>query len=145
MILRELSANNRKDIVLPAWTIAEHQLSPSAPFRLVEERMDGDTAVFTLVVPADCPFFEGHFPGRPVLPAIGQLAMLAVLLRRVIGSSVCLTGVDGFRLSRQVLPSERIEIRLEALRARDKVPFAIRCDGDPVSRGTVRVAAGSGE
>ena len=120
-------------------------MSPSTPFRVVDERTDGDTVVFTVVVPEDCPFFEGHFPGRPVLPAIGQLAMLTTLMRREAGSPVSLTGVDGFRLSRQVLPGDRVEVRLEAHRASDTVAFEVRCDGDPVSRGTARVAAGPGE
>ena len=119
-------------------------MNPSAPFRVVDERTDGDTVVFTVVVPEDCPFFEGHFPGRPVLPAIGQLALLTALVQRVTGSSVSLTGVDGFRLSRQVLPGDRVEVRLEALRASETAAFELRCDGAPVSRGTVRVSAGAG-
>ena len=118
-------------------------MNPSTPFRMVDERNDGDTVVFTVVVPEDCPFFAGHFPGRPVLPAIGQLAILAAVLRRVTGPSVSLTGVDGFRLSRQVLPGDRIEVRLEELR-NSTAAFQIRCDGAPVSRGILRVAAGRG-
>jgi 3-hydroxymyristoyl/3-hydroxydecanoyl-(acyl carrier protein) dehydratase len=114
------------------------------PFQVVDERTDGNTVVFTVVVPEDCPFFEGHFPGRPVLPAIGQLAMLTDLVQRVTDSFVSLTGVDNFRLSRLILPGERVEVRLEALRASDTMAFAIRCDGATVSRGTLRVAAGLG-
>jgi len=122
----------------------EFRVSLSQPFRVVDERMDGDAVVFTVVVPEDCPFFEGHFPERPVLPAIGQLAMLTALVRRVSGSSVSLSGIDGFRLSRQVLPGDRINIRLGSQSASNTVVFEIRCDGAPVSRGTVRVAAEHG-
>ena len=96
----------------------------------MDERTDGDTVVFTVVVPEDCPFFEGHFPGRPVLPAIGQLAMLTALVQRVTGPSVSLTGVDGFRLSRQVLPGDRVEVRLEALRAGDTAAFDLLFSSD---------------
>ncbi|MCH7779895.1 MAG: beta-hydroxyacyl-ACP dehydratase [Acidobacteria bacterium] len=116
------------------------ELSPSAPFRVIDERTDGGAAVFTVVVPEDCPFFEGHFPGRPILPAIGQLAMLTGLVQRVTGSAVSLTGVDDFRLHRQVLPGDRVEVRLEAPRAGSTARFEIRRDGAPVSRGTVRFA-----
>jgi len=110
---------------------------------MIDKRIDGDTVVFTVVVPEDCPFFVGHFPGRPVLPAIGQLAILAAMLRRVAGPAACLAGVDGFRLSRQVLPGDRIEVRLEELR-NSTAAFQIRCDGAPVSRGTLRVAVERG-
>jgi len=115
-------------------------VNPSMPFRVVDERADRDTVRFTLVVPEDCPFFEGHFPGQPVLPAIGQLAMLEVLLRRTVGSSVVLSGVDGFKLSRQILPGDRVEIRVEVRRAAGEADFVVRRDGNPVSRGTLRMA-----
>jgi 3-hydroxymyristoyl/3-hydroxydecanoyl-(acyl carrier protein) dehydratase len=111
---------------------------------VIDERTDGDAAVFTVVVPEDCPFFEGHFPGRPVLPAIGQLAMLTGLVRRVTSSAVSLTGIDGLRLNRQVLPGDRIEVRLEAPRKGGTALFEIRRDGVSVSRGTVRFAVGAG-
>ncbi len=119
-------------------------MNSSMPFRVVDERTDGDAAVFTVVVPEDCPFFEGHFPGRPVLPAIGQLAMLTGLVRRVTGSAVSLTGVDSLRLSHQVLPGDQVEVWLQASRASGTARFEIRRDGGAVSRGTVRVAAGAG-
>ena len=118
-------------------TIAEPRLNPSTPFRVVDERTDGNAVVFTVVVPEDCPFFEGHFPGRPILPAIGQLAMLTGLVRRVTGSTVSLTGVDGLRFSRTVLPGDRVEVRLEAPRAGGTARFEIRRDEAPVSRGTL--------
>jgi 3-hydroxyacyl-[acyl-carrier-protein] dehydratase len=119
-------------------------LSPSTLFPVVDERREGDVAVFTVIVPEDCPFFDGHFPGRPVLPAIGQLAMLTELLRRATGSALSLTGADGLRFSRQVLPGDQVEVRLGDPRAGGTACFEIRRDEAPVSRGTVRIAAGAG-
>jgi len=117
-------------------------LGQSAPFRVVDERTDGADAVFTVVVPEDCPYFEGHFPEWPILPAIGQLALVAELARRVSGAGATLTGVDGFKLSRQVTPGERVEIRLGAVRDDDTAAFEIRSAGARVSRGSIRIAAG---
>ena len=117
-------------------------MSRATPFRVVEERAEENLTVFTVAVPEDCPFFAGHFPGRPVLPAVGQLALLTDLLRRVTGSSVSLAGVDAYRLSRQVLPGDRLEVRLGAVQAEDTATFSVLCDGALVSRGTLRVAAG---
>lgn len=115
-------------------------MSGSTPFHVVGEHADGEASVFTLAVPEDCPFFEGHFPGRPVLPAIGQLAILTALVRRVAGAPVSLTGVDGLKLSRQVLPGDRVEIRLQSPMPGGKMAFSIRRDGDLISRGTLRFA-----
>lgn len=115
------------------------------PFRVVEERTDGAVAIFTVDVPEDCPYFEGHFPASPVLPAIGQLALVAGLVRRVSGACATLTGVDGFRLSRQVTPGERVEIRLGADQGENAASFEIRSAGARVSRGRVRIKGGSRE
>jgi 3-hydroxymyristoyl/3-hydroxydecanoyl-(acyl carrier protein) dehydratase len=119
-------------------------LDPSTPFRVVDERTDGDSAVFTVVVPEDCPYFDGHFPERRILPAIGQLAIVEGLVRRVSGSSATLAGVDGFRLSRQVSPGDLVEVRVAASRDGQTAAFEILCEGARVSRGKLRVAARSG-
>lgn len=121
--------------------IGELVSSLSMPYRVIAERRIGDASVFAVVVPGDCPFFDGHFPGQPVLPAIGQLAMLTGLLRRMTGSVVSLTGVDDLRLLRQIVPGDQVEVRLEDPQAGVTARFEIRCDGAPISRGTVRFAA----
>lgn len=112
------------------------------PFRVIDERMEVDTRIFAVVVPEDCPYFHGHFPGLPVMPAIGQLALLAGLLTRVIGSAVSLTGVNDLRLSRQMSPGHHVEVRLEDPRGGDTARFEIRRDGAFVSGGTLRIAPG---
>jgi 3-hydroxyacyl-[acyl-carrier-protein] dehydratase len=113
-------------------------LSPAAAFRVVDERVDSDAVVFTVVVPEDCPFFAGHFPGRPILPAIGQLAMLTELAGRATGFAGSLSGVDDLRLTLQVLPGDRVEVRLANPDADGKARFEIRRDGASVSRGSVQ-------
>lgn len=123
-------------------------MSRTTPFRVVEERASGDTTIFTITIPEDSPYFDGHFPGRPVLPAVGQLAILTDLLNRVSGSPLSLAGVDAYRLSRQVLPGDRLEVRLGTagvgtVGAGDTAAFSILCDSDLVSRGTLRVTAES--
>lgn len=118
-------------------------MSPSTPFRVVGERRKGDDTVFTVAVPDDSPFFEGHFPGQPILPAIGQLAILAELVRRASGSTATLAGVDGLRLGRRVTPGDRVEVTLATGAAGDTIAFRIRCNGEAVSRGTARLAPGA--
>jgi 3-hydroxyacyl-[acyl-carrier-protein] dehydratase len=62
-------------------------------------------------------FFEGHFPGYPVLPgvliveAMAQTGALAVLTdERFAGRVVLLGGVDRARFRRQVLPGDTLEM-----------------------------------
>ena len=70
--------------------------------------------------------------------------MLTGLLRRVSGSTVSLTGADGVKFTRQLLPGDRVEVRLENPRAGGSVRFEIRSNEALVSRGTVQIAEGAG-
>lgn len=66
-------------------------------------------------------FFRGHFPGRPTLPgvlqceAIAQLGAYLVLLDPAYeGKLPLFGGLDKARFRRQVLPGDRLDLRVEA-------------------------------
>ncbi len=68
-------------------------------------------------------FFAGHFPGRPTLPgvlmceAIAQLGAYVVLLdERFVGRIPLFGGLDGARFRRQVLPGDRLDLRIDVQR-----------------------------
>ena len=70
------------------------------------------------------PFFEGHFPGFPVMPgvliieAMAQAAgVLAVLSRggRQDNEIYFFVGIDSARFKRQVVPGDQVEIHLDVI------------------------------
>ena len=68
-------------------------------------------------------FYAGHFPGRPTLPgvlmteALAQLGAYAVLTDdRFAGKLPLFGGIDSARFRRQVVPGERLDLRVEVLR-----------------------------
>ena len=68
-------------------------------------------------------FFAGHFPGRPTLPgvlqceAIAQLGAYVVLLDEAFAGKLPLFGgLDKARFRRQVLPGERVDLRIDVQR-----------------------------
>ena len=108
-------------------------------------------------------FFQGHFPGRPIMPGVLILEALAQLgaifaklssggssskslpSSRGAGTSagdslVVFSGVDSFRFRRQVIPGDIIELRAEYLRARLglwKMKGVAKVGGEVVAEGVL--------
>jgi 3-hydroxymyristoyl/3-hydroxydecanoyl-(acyl carrier protein) dehydratase len=40
---------------------------------VIESHVAPDEAVYTLTIPPDSDVFEGHFPGKPILPGVAQV------------------------------------------------------------------------
>jgi predicted hotdog family 3-hydroxylacyl-ACP dehydratase len=122
------------------------------------------SVVAELLVPADGPLFAGHFPGRPLLPGIAHLALLCQVLeelaaRGTLGGEApgdtVIAEVRRFRLRQEIVPGDRIELRVEGwdeTRAESRsVRFELRrqaAAGQPggiASEGTVRIGMGGAQ
>ena len=100
------------------------------PFLYVDEITYCDqTSVVGRYRFGDEPFFEGHFPGNPVVPGVilveGLAQTLAYLaIREVGGDTVLLTGIDGCKIRRPVLPGDEVTYRVEVLKHKLKMVVA---------------------
>ena len=99
------------------------------------------------------PFFQGHFPGYPVMPAvlvIEALAQLASILAWKIagrspadGSLIFFAGIDNARFRRQVRPGDQLVLESEVQRlVRGIGKFAARAkvDGEIVAEADLMAA-----
>ena len=118
------------------------------PFLLidrVETIVPGEKVIALKNVTINEPFFQGHFPGMPVMPgviileAMGQAGGVMVyesLNEQKEGNLVFLTGIDKARFRKPVVPGDQLVFELKLLKKRAKL---IRMAGVATVAG-VRVA-----
>jgi 3-hydroxyacyl-[acyl-carrier-protein] dehydratase len=81
------------------------------------------------------PFFQGHFPGDPIMPGVLQLEAMAQLGAVLMlqtehgkGKLMVFAGMDGVRFRRMVIPGDRLDLQCELLKLRPPIGKAA-CKG----------------
>jgi UDP-3-O-[3-hydroxymyristoyl] N-acetylglucosamine deacetylase/3-hydroxyacyl-[acyl-carrier-protein] dehydratase len=69
------------------------------------------------------PFFQGHWPGRPIMPGVLIIEAMAQAAGVLIASGVCRAGkiamiasIDDVKLRRPVVPGDQLRIEVDALK-----------------------------
>jgi 3-hydroxyacyl-[acyl-carrier-protein] dehydratase len=123
------------------------------PFLLVDritELVPGESAKGYKNVTINEPFFQGHFPGKPIMPgvliieALAQLGAVAVLSREENKGKLALfTGIDGVRFRRQVIPGDKLELEVNVIKLRSsmgKAAVKASVDGEEAAKGEIMFA-----
>jgi len=95
------------------------------PFLLVDKVLEvepGKRCVAIKNVTANEPFFQGHFPQRPIMPgvliveALAQTAGIAISMLEEKGNKLGLfTGIDSMKFREQVVPGDTLRLEAEIL------------------------------
>ena len=64
-------------------------------------------------VPATSPYFDGHFPGLPVLPGVAQIELVMRFAARHLEASVALSGIRRVKFTNFVRPDAPLLLKLE--------------------------------
>lgn len=98
------------------------------PFLLVDKILEieeGKRAVGIKNVTINEPFFQGHFPGNPIMPgvlvveAMAQVGAVSILaMEEYKGKLAVFTGIDKLRFKKQVVPGDtlRMEVTMLAMK-----------------------------
>lgn len=95
------------------------------PFLLVDKIIEieyGKRAVGIKNVTANEPFFQGHFPGNPIMPgvliveAMAQVGAVSILgMEENKGKLAVFTGIDNMRFKKQVIPGDTLRMEVEMI------------------------------
>jgi 3-hydroxyacyl-[acyl-carrier-protein] dehydratase len=115
------------------------------PFLMIDRVIDmvpAQSAIGIKNVTINEPFFQGHFPGRPVMPGVliveAMAQTAAVLVMHTYGQDaegrlVYFMTIDKCRFRKPVMPGDVLRLRVQALRARGTVwKFQGRAEVDGV-------------
>ncbi|MBO5782469.1 MAG: 3-hydroxyacyl-ACP dehydratase FabZ [Opitutales bacterium] len=115
--------------------------------RIAEVRGEDEiTAIKNITI--NEPFFQGHFPGNPVMPGVLQLEAMAqaagiLMFRRVSGEGkiAFFMSADKVKFRKPVIPGDQLEIEAKILNVKNnKIATAeavCKVDGKPVSSATL--------
>lgn len=119
------------------------------PFSLVDriiEYVPGERAIGLKNVTFNEPHFQGHFPGRPMMPGVLIVEAMAQVggivltqLPDVDGSLFVFAGIDKVRFRRPVVPGDQLVMTVELLcvkrRRFGKMQARAEVDGQRVAQG----------
>lgn len=143
--------NGSTDEAAPSsYTLEElQQLLPHRyPFALIDritEYVPGERAVGLKNVTFNEPHFQGHFPGRPIMPGVLIVEAMAqvggVVLSQVPGvNGLCVfAGIDKVKFRRPVIPGDQLiittelitikRLRFGKMKSRAEVDGQVACEG----------------
>ncbi len=125
------------------------------PFLLVDrviEAEPGKRLVAVKNVTVNEPFFQGHFPGKPVMPGVLLIeamaqatGLLAMESEEVPKEAIYyLVGVDKARFKSPVVPGDQVHLEVDVLKKRREIwvfSAAARVDGKTVASAEIMCTA----
>ena len=126
------------------------------PFLLVDKVIECEPGIRLLAVKNvtyNEPFFQGHFPQKPIMPGVLILESLAqatgLLASETAGDELegmiyYLVGIDKAKFKRPVVPGDQLMLEAKFVKSRRNI-WAFECraevDGDFVASAEIRCAA----
>lgn len=79
-------------------------------------------------VPADSPWFDGHFPDAPLLPGVAQLAMAHDLLVSTLDEQRPVTQINRVRFKQMIRPEQPLVLTIKP--TADGLDYGFRITGE---------------
>jgi len=89
-------------------------------------------------IPGSHPSLAGHFPGRPIVPAVVLLDCVLDEAQRWLGTAPAATGLSQAKFTAPLLPEQTAQLQLTLQGT--ELRFSLTRDADTVARGSFTLA-----
>lgn len=113
---------------------------------LISHTPEGNVLQLQFFVPSNLFYFNGHFPGRPVLPGVVQTHWAVHYAREHWGDLGEFSGLEALKFQQIIGANQRLGLRLEYQREKHKLYFAYTSGSDaaPVAHASGRIVFAAG-
>lgn len=99
------------------------------------QEVDANGCRLVLAVPDESPYFEGHFPGAPILPGVVQLKWAEHFARELLGVNGVYLGMQAVKFKNLVRPGMELELQLQYSATSGRLEFSFRSSQGQHSQG----------
>ena len=100
--------------------------------------VEGTEATAAFCILADFPYFDGHFPGNPIVPAVVQIAWALVGVEALRGVAMKNYRLSRFKFILPIVPG--MALRASFGKVENKYSFRLYADGALCSSGTLTLS-----
>jgi 3-hydroxymyristoyl/3-hydroxydecanoyl-(acyl carrier protein) dehydratase len=109
--------------------------------KVVRESVEGSTARIELVVPPELEYFDGHFPGVPIVPGVVQLKWAIDGARRCLGLSGAVARIEALKFRDAIGPGAQAALTLRYAAETAKLHFSFDSEERRHSSGRIVFAS----
>lgn len=86
--------------------------APKDLFTVHSREVQGNEAAIVFSVPATSSYFDGHFPGFPLLPAVAQVTIAVQLAHQCFGTPLAPAGIRKMKFTSMIFPDKKVRLSL---------------------------------
>ncbi|MBL4901827.1 MAG: hypothetical protein JKY62_04185 [Desulfocapsa sp.] len=110
-------------------------------YSYISTGFDNNNAIVARITTSDTsPWFEGHFPNDPTLPAIAQLSMVTETISRVLQKELSLQSLTRIKFKKVIRPGDILDIHATTGKKENQYSFKVTSETQEVCSGRLVLA-----
>jgi len=95
-----------------------------------------DSVSLTFTVPKENAYYDGHFPGNPILPAVAQMEIIVRFADQFFGTGIFVSRIKRMKFNKIITPGLPLLLRIDKKDNAISYTFSSPDENDTYSSGT---------